>query len=427
MTFKIPRSKNKRIVIVGAGFGGFYIANKLKGKGFQLVLIDKNNYHQFQPLFYQVAMAGLEPSSISFPLRKNFRNDADLFVRVADVQEIRVDQKCIVADIGMLDYDYLVIATGSVTNYYGNDQLKRNSIPLKSVSEALYLRNRILEDLEQSVRESTESLQNKLLDIVVVGGGPTGVELAGSLAEMRKNILPKDYPDLDFKLMDIYIVQGSKRLLPGMSEQSSTVAYKYLQQMGVQVLLNTRVDNIESEKVSLSNGSTIFSKKVIWAAGVMANPIKGLPSTSYNEDHRILIDEFCKIKEVADVYAIGDVACQISEKYPYGLPGIAPVAIQQAKYLSDHLLRICSGTESKSFPFHYTDKGQMATIGRHKAVFDWKKLHLKGPVAWLVWLLIHIYYLVGVRNKIVVIFNWVWSYIFYDHALRLNIKPYKNE
>ncbi|MBK8955438.1 MAG: NAD(P)/FAD-dependent oxidoreductase [Saprospiraceae bacterium] len=422
MAFNIPDTEKKRIVIIGAGFGGFILAQNLNVKYYQVVLIDKNNFHQFQPLFYQVAMSGLEPSSICFPLRKNFRNKDDVFIRVADVLKIDVSSKMIVADIGELGYDYLVIATGNSTNYFGRQDLKLNSIPLKSVSEALYLRNRILEDLEKAVLEKENALKDQLLDIIIVGGGPTGVELAGSLAEMKKHIIPKDYPDLNTNLIDIHLIQNGNRLLANMSASSSEYALKCLEKMGVHVHLNKLVTDIRDNGVLLSDREFIPGKKIIWAAGVKAIVVPGLPVHVYAPDGRLTVDQFCRVIDHPDIYSIGDAAYMISDSFPNGLPALAPVAMQQARFLAKYLNAQHLGKQLN--PFHYRDKGQMATIGRNKAVFDFGKFHVQGFIAWLLWLFIHIYFLVGIRNRIVVFVNWVWSYLFYDQALRLNIKPH---
>lgn len=422
MAFNIPLSERKRVVIIGAGFGGFLLAQQLKGQYFQIVLIDRNNYHQFQPLFYQVAMSGLEPSSICFPLRKNFRSDDNIFIRIADVTHINTVAKNLVSNIGELEYDFLIVAFGNSTNYYGNENFRKWSIPLKSVSEALFLRNRILEDLEASVLEKDDAEKDVLLDVVIVGGGPTGVELAGSLAEMKTHILPKDYPDLNADLMDIHLIQNGDRLLSNMSGKSSENALKNLKKMGVNVHLNKMVKDISDTGVLLSSGEFIKSKKVIWAAGVKANELKGLPSEVYAPDKRIIVNENCEVKGIPDVFCIGDAALFKSNDYPSGLPALAPVAIQQAAYLASLLKKKIRKQPSK--PFIYFDKGQMATIGRNKAVFDYKRLHLHGFLAWIIWLFVHIYFLVGLRNRIIVFINWFWSYLFYDQALRLNIKPF---
>jgi NADH dehydrogenase len=382
--------------------------------------LDKNNFHQFQPLFYQVAMSGLEPSSICFPIRKNFQNLKDFYVRVAEVIKILPELKRIESSIGILKYDYLVLATGAKTNYYQNPNFEKYSIPLKSISDALFLRNAILEDLEQAVMTMENDEQKELLDIVIVGGGPTGVELAGALSEMKSHILPKDYPDLNPMKMDIHLIQGSNRLLDGMSEKSSETAFNDLTQMGVQLHLASYVTDMRKNQVVLSNGESLFARKIIWAAGVQGAMIPGLPQECYDKTGRIIVNGFAEVNGLQNVYAIGDLCLMKTDKFPKGLPGLAPVALQQATYLSEILKNKNSNPVRKSF--EYTDKGAMATIGRSKAVLDFHGIFIKGFLAWIAWMFVHIYYLIGVRNKMIVFINWMWSYIFYDQALRLNIR-----
>ncbi|MEP7195522.1 MAG: NAD(P)/FAD-dependent oxidoreductase [Saprospiraceae bacterium] len=419
MALNIPESPFERIVIVGAGFAGYTLAKKLAGKKFQIVLLDRNNYHQFQPLFYQVGMAGLEPSSICFPLRKSFQSDTNFFVRVAEVLEVNSKDKKIITSAGIMRYDKLVLAMGAKTNYYGNAEFESNSIPLKSVSEALYLRNRILGDLEKALMTNVGTDVPGLLDIVIVGGGPTGVEIAGALAELKNNILPRDYPDLDSSKMHIHLIQSAEKLLPSMSLKSSLRAEKDLKQLGVQIHLNQIVDSIKDHRVHLKSGNILETNKVIWAAGVSPAVIPGIPSESLNEYKRYLVDENFQIKGLEEVYAIGDIACYTTEKYQKGHPQVAAVALQQADWLANFF------KENKQKDFEYFDKGQLATIGRNKAVVDIGKFHFEGFFAWITWLFVHIYFLIGVRNKIIVLLNWLWAYIFYDQALRLIIKPYQ--
>jgi len=420
MPFNIPESFKPRIVIIGGGFAGFRFANRIDSNKYQVVLIDKNNYFQFQPLFYQVAMSGLEPSSICFPLRKNFRNKNDLFIRAIEIVEVDPENKIILSNTGKLHYDKLIIATGSQTNYYGNVNFEKYSIPLKSVSEALYLRNSILNDLEHAVLSNDTKLQERLLTIVIIGGGPTGVELAGALSEMKKHILPKDYPDLDSNKMQIHIVQASSRLLDSMSEKASTKAYYDLNKMGVIIHLNTKVTDIQNEQIILSTGFVLESRKIIWTAGVIGSSIKGLEIAYSSPGNRITINDCCEVPIWDNVYAIGDIAYMKTKEYPTGFPGLAPVALQQATYLANKLNQ---SNEANKKPFIYLDKGTMATIGRSKAVLQFKSLFLSGFIAWIAWLFVHIYYLIGTRNKLIVFINWLWNYTFYDQALRLNIKP----
>ena len=417
MPLNIPQSTKPRLVIIGAGFAGFTLARKLSGKEYQIVLLDRNNYHQFQPLYYQVAMSGLEPSSICFPLRRSFQEEKDFYVRVAEVSKILPEDKKIESSMGIIRYDILVLAMGAKTNYYGNAEFEANSIPLKSVSESLFLRNQILSDLEKAVMSPEDTDLSALLDIVIVGGGPTGVELAGALAEMKQHVIPKDYPDLDYKKMHIHLVQGVDRLLPGMSIKSSAKAKNDLEQLGVNLYLNQQVKNIHEGKVTLENGFSIAANKVIWAAGVTASGIPGLPESSIAKGGRILTDEYCRVIGTQDIFAIGDLAQLTSQKFPNGLPQVAPVALEQARWLARFLRKKITK------PYEYFDKGSMATIGRHKAVVDVAGMNISGFFAWIIWLFVHIYYLIGVKNKMIVLLNWIWGYIFYDQALRLLIKP----
>ena len=418
MPLNIPDSSLPRVVIIGAGFAGFTLARKLAGNNYQIVLVDRNNYHQFQPLFYQVGMAGLEPSSICFPLRKSFQSDPGFFVRVTEVHALDTAGKRVITEAGNFKYDILILAMGARTNYYGNDEFEKNSIPLKSVSESLYLRNTLLGDLESALLLKDGEDLAPWLDLVIVGGGPTGVELAGALAELKKYIIPRDYPDLAHDQMDIHLVQGADRLLPSMSAQFSAKALGDLQKMGVRVHLGQRVLRIDNGRVSLSGGTSLFARKVIWAAGVSPAILPGLPESACAPDQRILVDSFLQVQGLEDVYALGDIACVVTPDTPQGLPQVAPVALQQAAWLAKFLRK------KSNRPFKYTDKGTMATIGRNKAVVDIGSLHFSGFFAWVTWLFVHIYYLIGVRNKLVVLLNWTWSYLFFDQALRLLIKPF---
>jgi len=413
----IPQSTKPRLVIIGAGFAGFTLARKLAGKEYQIVLLDRNNYHQFQPLYYQVAMSGLEPSSICFPLRRSFQEEKDFYVRVAEVNKILPEEKKIETSMGIIRFDLLVLAMGAKTNYYGNAEFEANSLPFNSVSESLFLRNEILSDLEKAVMSPEGTDLSPLLDIVIVGGGPTGVELAGALAEMKQHVIPKDYPDLDAKKMHIHLIQGTDRLLPGMSLKSSAKAKSDLEQLGVTLYLDQQVKNISDGKVILDNGISITANKVIWAAGVSASAIPGLPESAISRSGRILTDEYCRVSDTKDIFAIGDLALVQAQKFPNGHLQVAPAALQQAKWMAEYL------SKKISKPFEYFDKGSMATIGRHKAVVDVAGRHISGFFAWIIWLFVHIYYLIGVKNKIIVLLNWIWGYIFYDQALRLLIKP----
>ncbi len=421
MTINIPSTDQKRIVVVGAGFGGLAFAQKMANQNVQLVLIDKNNYHQFQPLFYQVAMAGLEPSAISFPLRKLFQKKKNVFIRVTQLESVDIHKQIIKTSLGPLRYDALIISTGVDSNYFGNEELAQKTIPMKSVSEALYLRNQILSDYEKALVTTDYEERQGLIDMVIVGGGPTGVEVAGALAEMKRYILPKDYAELDNQEVDIYIVQGASCLLNGMSENASKGALKFLEEMDVKIKLNTRVVDYDGKFVSMNDGTKIRSNKVIWAAGVKGTSIAGLSDTCYNRSGRLLVDAQCKVIGIDNVFAVGDIAAMQTDDLPHGHPQLAQVAIQQGKFLAKHLLNIQNDICEKTF--RYKDLGSMATIGRNRAVVDLPKFKFKGFFAWLVWLFVHLFSILGVKNKVMVFINWIWNYFTYDQSLRLIIKP----
>ena len=421
MPLNIPDPGYKRIVIIGGGFAGLSLATKLANTVYQVVLVDKNNYHQFQPLFYQVAMAGLEPSSIVFPFRKAFQKADNVLFRVAEMQEIFPNENYIMTDKGRLKYDYLVISIGADTNFFGNQRLIDNVIPMKSVSEALYLRNAILEDYESALLTENLIERDELMDVIIVGGGPTGVEVAGSLAEMRANILPKEYKELNYKQMDIILVQGGNRVLNTMSEKASEKAKLYLEELGVKIMFGDYVSDFDGETVTLKSGAELKAKKVIWAAGIIGNPIKGLPDEAFVRGKRLKINSFCQLESSDNIFAIGDIAYRADEKYTEGHPQVAQVAIQMAKKLAANFKAIAKGEKSK--PFQYHDLGSMATIGRNKAVVDLPFWHFQGIFAWFVWLFVHLSSLIGVKNKVFVFINWVWSYVTYDQALRLIIRP----
>ena len=425
MQFNIPDTGQKRVVIVGGGFGGLTLARKLSKSDFQVVLIDKNNYHQFQPLFYQVAMAGLEPSSIVFPFRKVFQNSKNVFVRVTQVVSVDPAKNEIVTGIGSLRYDFLVLAIGADTNWYGNERVRANAIPMKSVSEALFLRNITFEDYERAVTSEGYEQRQRYLDIVIVGGGPTGVEVAGSLAEMKRHIIAKDYSDLDSKEIDIHLVHGDKRLLNTMSEQASAKAEIYLRELGVQLWLDKVVTDYDGKTVTIDDGSTIRADKVIWAAGVTGNKIAGLPDEAIYKGNRLKVNELNLVAGTQNVFAIGDIAFQTEEKWPNGHPQVAQVAIQQGTLLAKNLRRLQKGQTAE--PFHYRDLGSMATIGRHKAVVDLPFWRFQGAFAWFVWLFVHLFSILGLKNKLFIFLNWVWNYVSYDQSLRLVIKPWRRE
>ena len=421
MKINLPETGQERIVIIGGGFAGLTLARRLARTDYQIVLLDKNNYHQFQPLFYQVAMAGLEPSSIVFPLRKLFHRHRNVYIRVAEVLAVESEQKRLQTSLGRCNYDYLVIATGADTNFFGNRDLARLAIPMKTVSEALYLRNRILTDYERALSTIDYEERQGYLDIVIVGGGATGVEVAGALAEMRKYILPKDYPELDVSEIDIYLVQSGDCLLKGMSAQASAKALDFLTGLDVKVILHNRVTDFDGEFVHLQDGSRLRARKVIWAAGVTGNAPAGLPAEAVTYGHRLRVDRHCQVEGADRIFAIGDIAYMEEEAYPQGHPQVAQVAIQQARHLGLYFQNRLRG--STTSPFQYRDKGAMATIGRNRAVVDLPGIRFQGAFAWLIWLFVHLFSLLGAKNKLFVFINWIWNYLTYDQALRLIIRP----
>lgn len=418
----IPENGQKRVVIVGAGFGGLALAMKLsKQKEVQVVLIDKNNYHQFQPLFYQVATAGLEPSAIAFPLRKVFHNKKNVNIRVTEVTSVNVSENKIITGLGEINYDYLVLSMGADTNFFGKKNIMDNSIPMKSVNEAVGLRNRLLQNFEDALSCSTEQEREGFMNIVIVGGGPTGTEISGTLAEMKNTVLPKDFPELNFSKMKIYLVEHAPRVLSPMSEQASIKAKEYLEDLGVTVMVSSGVSNFDGKQVFLEDGSIIRSNNLIWAAGVKANFIEGLPSDAYSKGGRIKVDRFSKVEGCACIYALGDIALMIEEKYPNGHPQVAQPAIQQGELLAKNLLNSIHKKELK--PFKYKDLGSMATVGRNLAVVDLPFWKFQGFFAWLVWMFVHLMAILGVKNRLFIFINWCWSYITFDQSLRLIIKP----
>jgi NADH:ubiquinone reductase (H+-translocating) len=424
MQFNVPDTHQKRVVIVGGGFGGLTLARKLAKADFQVVLIDKNNYHQFQPLFYQVAMAGLEPSSIVFPFRKVFQNNKNVFVRVTKVLSVNHLQNEITTEIGPLRYDYLVLAIGADTNWYGNERVRANAIPMKSVSEALFLRNTVFEDYERAVTSENYDQRQRYLDIVVVGGGPTGVEVAGSLAEMKRHIIGKDYQDLNRDEIEIHLVHGDPRVLNTMSPQASAKAEQFLRELGVTLWLDKVVKDYDGEIVTVDDGSTIRANKVIWAAGIAGNKLEGIPAEAIGRGNRLKVNAFNQIEGLPNVFAIGDIAVQMhEEKWPNGHPQVAQVAIQQGKLLAANLKRLANGKLPESF--RYRDLGSMATIGRHRAVVDLPFWRFQGVFAWLAWLFVHLFAILGAKNKVFIFMNWVWNYLTYDQSLRLVIKPWR--
>ncbi|MBK7213404.1 MAG: NAD(P)/FAD-dependent oxidoreductase [Bacteroidales bacterium] len=423
MSANIPVSAKKRVVIAGAGFAGLKLASSLNRELFQVVLIDKNNYHQFQPLFYQVATAGLEPSAISFPLRKIFQHTPDTIIRVADILEVKLEAKLLLTSLGEINYDYLVIATGAETNFFGMEEISKYAIPMKSVSEALSLRNQILQNFEDALIGDDPLILPGLLTVVVVGGGPTGVEVSGTLAEMKRYILPKDYPELDFSLMNIFLLEAGDKLLSGMSNDASQKATEYLQKLGVRVMSNAHVTDYDGMTVLVKNQEGISSRTVVWAAGIKGNSIPGIGEKFVVKGNRIRVNRYNAVEGISDVYAIGDVASMNEPAYPDSHPQMAQPAIQQAKLLANNLERLLRGKPLKEFK--YSNRGSMATVGRNLAVVDLPFWHFHGFFAWLTWMFVHLMAIVGVKNRLLIFINWFWNYVTYDQSLRLIIKPFK--
>lgn len=415
----IPKPATRRIVIVGGGFGGLKLALRLIKQDYQIVLIDRNNYHLFQPLLYQVAMSGLEPSAISFPLRKVLQN-TNIHFRMAELEAVHPDKNEISTDIGRLAYDFLVIATGAKTNFFGNDAIEKNSMQMKSAPDALFIRNRILKNFEKALNKEKKEDVSAYLNVTIIGGGPTGVELAGAVAEMKKYVLPKDYPELDMGNMKIMLFEASPRLLAGMSQEASVTAKKYLEKLGVEVRTNTAVLNYDGRILSLPNNENINVKNVIWAAGVTSNRIEGISESSYGRSDRLLVNRFNQVEGHANIFALGDNSLMTEEAYPNGHPQVAQVALQQASLLSSNIRKIMTNSPLK--PFHYNDKGSLATVGRHLAVADLPFGKFKGFIAWMLWSIVHLLSIIGVKNKIFILLDWIWKYITYDQALRLLIK-----
>jgi NADH dehydrogenase len=410
-----------KVIIVGGGFGGLKLARSLSNKkGIEVTLLDRFNYHQFQPLFYQVATAGLDASNISFPLRKVFHDSKNITVRLGKLIEVVSKENKIVTDLGDMNYDILVLAMGANTNFFGNTELMKNAFPMKSTWEALQLRYKLLRNFEDATVAKSEADLEKYLTVVIVGGGPTGVELSGAIAEMRRDVLHKDYPELDFSKMKIYLLEGSPRTLAAMSEKSSADSRHYLERLGVTVMTDTVVKNYDGNIVTLQNGTTIATNAVIWAAGVKGNVPPGITPDLIVKGNRIKVDRYNKIQEMDNVYVIGDLAYMETPKYPRGHPQLAATAIQQGKNLAKNLQLMVTGNSALN-EFEYFDKGTMATVGRNLAVVDIPKpkLHFKGFFAWMIWMSLHLMLILGVKNRLFVFLNWLYNYFTRDQSLRL--------
>ncbi len=417
----IPDTDRPRVVIVGGGFGGINLAKALRNAPVQVVLLDRNNYHLFQPLLYQVATAGLEPDSIAFPLRGIFKHQKNLHFRMAEVRGVRRDENVLETNIGDIRYNYLVIATGSNTNFFGNKIIEEHAIGMKSLIEAVQIRNYVLKQFEECLLLKDESEIRPKLNFVMVGGGPTGVELAGAFAELRRYILPKDYPELPLHLMNIYLIEASPRVLAAMSETSSRKTAEGLEHIGVKVMTGTAVKDYDGLNLLLSNGETIQTQSLLWSAGVKGFPISGLPEGVVLPNGRITVNDHNLVEGTTNIYAIGDIGQMLNDpRFPKGYPMVAQVAMQQGKQLGHN---IKAGLQGGAFkPFKYKDLGSMATIGRNRAVAEFSGMRLSGYLAWIAWMIVHLLNLMGFRNKLVVFINWFYRYFTYDRGTRIIIK-----
>lgn len=421
MSINIQRNQKKRVVIVGGGLGGLRLAEDLYGSGMQVVLIDKNNFHQFPPLIYQIASAGIDPSSISFPFRQIFRKRKDFYFRMAEARMVDSEKKILQTSIGKIDYDYLVLAAGATTNFFGNKNIEEWAIPMKTVPEAMGLRNALLSNFERALTCATEEERQELLNVVIVGGGATGVEIAGALAEMRRYVIPYDYPDMDSSLMHIYLIEAGDRLLAGLSQESSQKAYEFLKSMGVDIQFGKMVTDYRDHKVVMKDGTEIPTRTFLWVSGIRANAMPGIDESHLGRGFRFKVDEYNRIPGVEDVFVIGDQCLQTSDAaYPNGHPQVAQVAIQQAKNLAKNLKLINQGADSSALTaFHYKNLGSMATIGRNKAVVEIGKFRSQGFFAWVLWLVVHLRSILGVKNKMMVLLNWLWKYVSYNDSIRM--------
>jgi len=418
-------SKFPLVVIVGGGFGGLQVAKKLADKPVDVLMLDKHNYHTFQPLLYQVAMGGLESESIAFSLRKNFSGQKNFRFRIAEVLKVNAANNTIDTTIGPIVYDYLVIATGSTTNFFGNHDIEKFSMPMKSIPEALNLRYSILQNIEEALLKTSKDEREALLTFVLVGAGPTGVELSGSLAELRNHVLTKDYPELKKEDMKVYLVDFLPKVLGPFSDQASNAAKEFLTKMGVEVLLGVKVESYDGKEIKFEGGKTIRTKNVIWSAGVMGVVPEGIDKGNIERGNRIKVDSICRMIGTDNIFAIGDVAAMITDETPKGHPGVAQVAIQMGAHVGKTIIQIIN--HEPTAPFKYFDKGSLATIGRNKAVADLGKIRFQGFFAWLVWMFVHLISLLGGRNKVIVFINWVSSYINYNGGTRLIIRKFERE
>lgn len=419
----LPDSDLPRVVIIGGGFAGLALVEKLKHKEVQVVLFDKNNFHQFQPLFYQVATSALEPDSIVFPFRKQFKGYKNVVFRLAEVEEIQPSSNTLTTTKGKVHYDYLVLATGTTTNFFGMDSVAQNSLGMKDIRDSLNIRHMMLQNLEQAAITCNDDERDALTNFVIVGGGPAGVEMAGALAEFCKYILPKDYPEYPSSIMNIYLIEANEELLSTMSDKASSKTLEYLKDLNVKVLFNESVSDYDGSEVSTKSGKKILAKNLIWTAGVKGQFPKGVEEKHVVKGNRIKTDSYLKVEGFKNIFAIGDIAAMITENTPKGHPQVAQTAIQQGKYLGESLLKLMKNKQIK--PFHYKDKGSLATVGKRKAVADLGKFKFAGYFAWLLWSIVHLLSISGFRNRLMVGFNWAVSYFTYEKSNRLIIRNFK--
>lgn len=415
-----------RVVIIGGGFGGVEVARKLKDKEVEVLLIDRNNFHTFQPLMYQVATGTLAEDSISFPLRKMFASQMNFNFRLADVLRIDDEKKEIHTSVGIYDYDFLVIASGATSNFFGNQEVEKYALPMKTIKEALNIRSYVLQNFEEAVLRKNMSDRERYLNFVIVGGGPTGVELSGAIAEIQLHMLKKDYPELSENEMKVYLIEGTDKILGALSEKSSRDAERYLKELGVNILLNTQVTGYDGNTITFNNGESIPTKTVIWGAGVKGQFPEGIDADYVERGNRIRTNGQCQVENMDSVYAIGDVAAMITDTTPRGLPGVAPVAQQQGRYVAQHILNIL-GDKPNEEEFDYTDKGSMATVGRNRAVVDMGKFHIKGFIAWMIWMFVHLVSIFGFRNRVVTFVNWTIKFLTKNSGIRLIVNRYNRE
>ncbi len=420
----LPRSEFPRIVVVGGGFAGLAIVENLKNQPVQVVLIDRNNFHQFQPLFYQVATSGLEPDSIVFPFRKQVGRIKNVIFRFAEVEEIKTADSIVITNKGIINYDFLVLATGTTTNYFGMDNVERHSVGMKSIRDSLNIRHMMLQNLEQAAITCDEKERDVLTNFVIVGGGPAGVEMAGALAEFCKYILPKDYPEYPASIMKIYLLEAMDELLVTMSENASIKTLRYLKALHVNVLLNESVIDYDGEVVKTKSGKKIYSRNLIWTAGVKGQLPEGIDNQAITNGRRLKTNGYLKVEGYENVFAIGDVAARISKETPRGHPQVAQVAIQQGRYLAKTIMQIIGQKQPAEY-FRYKDKGSLATVGKRRAVADLGRFKFSGYPAWLLWSLVHLMSISGFRNKIFVGINWAISYFSFEKSNRVIIRNFK--